>query len=67
MAAEEERVTMDDFRALTARAGLALSPEELEELKPLCELYMQSIRPLRSLELKAEEIGVAFSADWPPS
>lgn len=61
----EGELTLDEFRLLSERAGLGLRSDELAELKPLYELYLKLIAPMRSLNLKAEEIGVAFHPDWP--
>ena len=63
----EEELTLDEFRLLAERAGLGLSFDELAELKPLYELYLKQIAPMRSLNLKSEESGVAFHPDWPSS
>ncbi len=62
--ARDEEITLEQFRLLAERAGLGLSSEDLSELKPLYELYLKQIAPMRSLNLKAEEIGVAFHPDW---
>lgn len=58
-------MTPEDFRLLVERAGLALTDAELEALKPLYEVYLETVRPLQSIDLKAEELGVEFRADWP--
>jgi hypothetical protein len=63
--AGEETVTLEEFRRLTERAGLGLSPQELEQLKPLYELYLGYVTLLHSIDLGAEEIGMAFHPDWP--
>ena len=64
---ESEGVSIEEFRLLTERADLQLSPEELVELKPLYELHLMHIQTLRSIDFKAEEIGLAFHPDWPPA
>ena len=63
---EQESVTADDFKRMTELAGLGLRPEELEELKPLYELYAQYIKTLHSINFQAEEIGMTFHPDWAP-
>ena len=63
---EKESVTPDDFKRMTELAGLGLRPEELEELKPLYELYAQYIKTLHSIDFQAEEIGMTFHPDWTP-
>ena len=61
----EGLLTLDEFRFLIERAGLSLSHDELENLKPLYDLYMDHIKPLYAVDFKAEEIGVSFHPDWP--
>ena len=63
---ERGEVSLEEFRLLVDRAGLVLSPEELKELKPLYEIHLKDIQTLRSIDLGAEEIGLAFHPDWPP-
>ena len=60
----EGSLTLDEFRFLTERAGMGLSQEELEQLKPLYDMYMQHIKPLYAVDFKAEEIGVSFHPNW---
>ncbi len=61
-----EAVTLEEFRQMTQRAGLGMTPEEVADLKPLYELYAQYIDVLHSIDLQSEEIGVTFHPDWPP-
>ena len=60
-------VTPEEFKLMADRAGLGMSQAELDDLKPLYDLYAQYINLLHSLDLQAEEIGVTFHPDWPPS
>ncbi len=60
----EGAVGSEEFKLMTERAGLGLSAAELEELKPMYDLYAQYIKLLHSIDLQAEEIGVAFHPDW---
>lgn len=62
---ESEEVTLEEFRLLAEHAGLGLTQDELEELKPLYEQYLEHGKKLRSIDLKAEEMAVVFHADWP--
>lgn len=59
-----EGVTVEEFKLLTDRAGLGLSQGELEQLKPLYELYSQYVKLLHSIDLQAEEIGMTFHPEW---
>ena len=67
MSAEQgsRAVSMDEFRLMAERAGLGLTQSELEELKPLYDLYLPHIEKLHSVDLGAEEISVSFDAGWP--
>ena len=58
-------VTPEEFKLMSDRAGLGMSQEELDQLKPLYDLYAHYIRQLHSIDLQAEEIGVTFHPDWP--
>ncbi len=62
---EQQAVTSEQFKLMTELAGLGLSPEELEELKPLYELYAEYIKTVHSIDFQAEEIGMTFHPDWP--
>jgi hypothetical protein len=63
----EGAVSAEEFKLMADRAGLGMSQAELDELKPLYDLYAQYIQVLHSIDLRAEEIGVTFHPDWPPS
>ena len=39
--AENPEVSMEEFKFMADRAGLAMDQAELEHLKPIYELYMQ--------------------------
>ncbi len=59
-----ETISLEEFRALTNRVGLELSDEELEDLKPMYEHYLDPVARMNALELDAEDLAVAFSPDW---
>jgi Asp-tRNA(Asn)/Glu-tRNA(Gln) amidotransferase C subunit len=60
-----QQVSLEVFRTIADLAGLGLSQHELEELKPLYDLYLEYIEQLHALDLGAEEIIVEFHPDWP--
>jgi Asp-tRNA(Asn)/Glu-tRNA(Gln) amidotransferase C subunit len=60
-----QQVSLEVFRTIADLAGLGLSQQELEELKPLYDLYLEYIEQLHALDLGAEEIVVEFHPDWP--
>jgi Asp-tRNA(Asn)/Glu-tRNA(Gln) amidotransferase C subunit len=60
-----QQVSLEVFRTIADLAGLGLSQQELEELKPLYDLYLEYIEQLHALDLGAEEIIVEFHPDWP--
>jgi hypothetical protein len=64
---ESEKISLEEFRLMADRAGLGLSTEELERLKPLYEVNLQHTKLLHSLDLKKEEIDMSFHPDWPDS
>ncbi len=58
-------VSMEEFRLMTDRAGLGLSQQELEELKPIYDLYAAYAAQLHTIDFGSEEMVVAFHPDWP--
>ena len=58
-------VNAEQFAMMTHLAGLNMSQEEIEDLKPMYDLYREYIRLVHSIDLKAEEIGLTFHPDWP--
>ena len=62
----EGTVSAEQFRMMAELAGLGLRQDELEELKPLYDMYRQYVDLLHSIDFEAEEIGVTFHPDWSP-
>ena len=62
--AGEGSVSAEEFKLMADRAGLGMSAQELEDLKPLYELYLEYINQVHSVDFQASEIGVAFHPDW---
>ena len=60
----EVKISMEDFRALVARAGLELTAEELGHLKPMYEYFAAETAVLHDLDLGAEGLAVEFSSEW---
>ncbi len=58
-------VSLDTFKQMAEQAGLGLSQQEVEELKPLYDLHYEYVKQLHSLDLQSEEIAMAFHPDWP--
>jgi hypothetical protein len=54
-------ISTDDLRVLVTRAGMALSDEQMEAIRPLYDQYAASTAALHDLELGAEDPAVAFS------
>ena len=61
-----ESTTPEDFRALTKRAGLDLTDDELEHLKPMYDHYLEPIAHMNALDLDAEDLAVVYSPGWDP-
>ena len=62
---EVTEVSIEAFRLMAEQAGLGLNQQELNELKPLYDLYFEYIKQLHSIDYQAEEIALAFHPDWP--
>ena len=60
-----EGISVGALQQIVERAGMNLSQEELEQLKPLYDLYRQYVNQLHSIDLQAEEIAMAFHPEWP--
>ena len=58
-------INFEEFKNMADRAGLGMTTEELEELKPLYDLYSQYTYLLHNIDLGSEEIDLTFHADWP--
>ena len=61
----QQSVNAEQFAMMTRLAGLNMSQEEIDELKPMYDLYSEYIRLVHSVDLQAEEIGLTFHPDWP--
>ena len=64
--AELEGIGIEDFRVLVERAGLSLTVEELETLKPMYDFYAERTGVLHNLDLEATDLAVTFSSNWDP-
>ena len=64
---EPKDTTIEEFRLMADLAGLGMDREELEELKPIYDLYAEYARQLHTIEFGAEEMVVEFRPDWPES
>ena len=61
-----EAISLEDFRALTKRAGIDLTDDEIKNLKPMYDHYAEPIAHMNALELDAEDLAVVFSPGWDP-
>ena len=61
----EGPVSMDTFKTMIGLAGLGMSDQEIEDLKPLYDLYALNVSVVHAQEFGAEEISAAFHPDWP--
>ena len=60
---EAEGVSKDDLEALMRRAGLDLSPDEVESLRPLYEYYASQAAKMHELDLDDGDLAVMFSPE----
>ena len=61
---ESEEIGLEEFKRLADHVGLGMSEDELEQLKPLYDLFMRQARLIHSVDLEAEEMAVTFRPDW---
>ncbi len=59
----EPQISMEEFRFMADRAGLGMDQQELEDLKPIYELYLEHIAMVHSVEFGPEEMVVEFRPD----
>jgi hypothetical protein len=64
---EQGEVSMEEFRQMAERAGLGLTEQDLEDVKPIYELYAAYAAQLHDINFGAEEMVVQFHPDWPGS
>ena len=57
------QLSMEEFRFMADRAGLGMDQQELEDLKPVYELYLQYTAMVHSIEFGPEEMVVEFHPD----
>ena len=58
-------VSIEILKIMAELAGLNMTDEEVEDLKPLYDLHLQYASELHAIDLGAEEIAISFEADWP--
>ena len=58
-------ISIERLTIMAELAGLNMTDQEVEELKPLFDLHVQYAKQLHAIDLGAEEIAVSFHADWP--
>ena len=63
--ADNGETSMEEFKMLAERAGLGMSQDELDALKPIFDVYAAYARELHTLSFGAEEMVVEFHPDWP--
>ena len=59
----EHEISMEEFRFMADRAGLGMDPAELDNLKPIYELYMEYTAMVHSIDFGPEEMVVEFHPD----
>ena len=64
---EPKDISIEEFNLLADMAGLGMDQDELEDLKPIYDLYADYARQLHTIDFGAEEMVVEFHPDWPES
>ena len=57
------QISMEEFRFMADRAGLGMDQQELDDLKPIYELYLQYTAMVHSIEFGPEEMVLEFRPD----
>jgi hypothetical protein len=63
---EASNITPEEFAVLVRRAGLDLTPEEMEHLRPMYQQMAAQVAMLHDPDLPLAEPGVTFPAAWFP-
>lgn len=58
-------ISIDELQQMADRAGLGMSRREVEELKPIYDMYASYALQLHDIDFGAEEMVVEFHPDWP--
>ena len=58
-------ISIDELQWMADRAGLGMSRREVEELKPIYDMYASYAHQLHGVDLGATEMVVEFHPDWP--
>lgn len=58
-------ISIDELQQMADRAGLGMSRQEVEELKPIYDMYASYALQLHYIDFGAEEMVVEFHPDWP--
>ena len=62
---DQNEVSVEELKQMCDRAGLGMSDQEVEELKPVYDLYAAYARQLHTIDLGATEMIVEYHPDWP--
>lgn len=62
---EPAEMSIDELQQLAYRAGLGMSREEVEAIKPVYDMYAAYARMCHEVEFGATEMVVEFHPDWP--
>lgn len=57
---ETRTISMEEFKTRVSAAGLELTAEELESLKPMFDLVAGRVAAIHELDLGAEDLAVVF-------
>ena len=66
-AGDPSDIPMGQFKTMIEIAGLGMTDQEIENLKPLYDLYAKYVTTVHSVEHGAEEVAAVFHPEWPPA
>lgn len=62
-----EPLNTESFNTLVERAGLNLTPEDAERLKPMLDAYLERLQTLHAADLDDEEVSGRFVPSQDPA
>ena len=61
---DPKTVSNEDFKVLTRNAGMNLSDDEIEHLRPMYEFYANNAATLHDVELDDADLALSYTPNW---
>lgn len=61
---DPKSVSNEEFKVLTSNAGMNLSDDEIEHLKPIYEHFATNAATLHEVELDDADLALSYTPNW---